>query len=542
MDKYKQYMNNPDYEFIPYNSEVEKSENALAPNGEFMQFDGKSHANGGIKTHLDPNTLIFSDKLKYGGKTFAALNKSNNTSKEDKILNDSKASNTAKQTAELMKNAKIKNSLSLFDIQESLKADKVKSYAKKMGMNLDESEQVDNPQEESTEFKGGGRFMGINPAHKGYCTPMSKPTCTGHRRALALTLKKHHGFHEDGGVQKYGWGGPVDAKGFPIDATGRRLSAEEQMGFNRPSYTYGSNATPNRLSTTEYGATKQFGLNDPNYNTIPTQTQLPKFVYNVGAGTSYEQQQQDYLNKNKLNIGTFAKGGRKGDDRRPTTSARDIKGTVESSGYSNVGNYNNSNETPYGSYKESTPNWFQRNKDNLYQLGFGVAQNAGQLAYLGEQGKKYDTQQFYNYTPSLLDPSAALRDSEMQNRIVNNQLRDASGGNAGALMSNLQSAHVNAVLNNDRIRQQYANQNAQIMNQGKQYNIGNRYMTDDVNARNKGQALSNYYNTIGSVGTNVAQGLKDNRQMGMDEKTIGMFTELYNNPEFRKFMENYKKK
>lgn len=38
--------------------------------------------------------------------------------------------------------------------------------------------------------------MGINPAHKGFCTPMSKPTCTGARRRLALTLKKHHGFHK----------------------------------------------------------------------------------------------------------------------------------------------------------------------------------------------------------------------------------------------------------------------------------------------------------------------------------------------------------
>jgi hypothetical protein len=30
----------------------------------------------------------------------------------------------------------------------------------------------------------------INPKHKGYCTPMSKPTCTPKRKALAITLKK----------------------------------------------------------------------------------------------------------------------------------------------------------------------------------------------------------------------------------------------------------------------------------------------------------------------------------------------------------------
>lgn len=30
----------------------------------------------------------------------------------------------------------------------------------------------------------------INPAHKGWCTPLSNPHCTGRRRALAMRLKK----------------------------------------------------------------------------------------------------------------------------------------------------------------------------------------------------------------------------------------------------------------------------------------------------------------------------------------------------------------
>ena len=35
----------------------------------------------------------------------------------------------------------------------------------------------------------GKRFMGINPDHKGYCTPMTKATCTPRRKALAKRLK-----------------------------------------------------------------------------------------------------------------------------------------------------------------------------------------------------------------------------------------------------------------------------------------------------------------------------------------------------------------
>lgn len=30
----------------------------------------------------------------------------------------------------------------------------------------------------------------INPKHKGFCTPITKKTCTPKRKALALTLKK----------------------------------------------------------------------------------------------------------------------------------------------------------------------------------------------------------------------------------------------------------------------------------------------------------------------------------------------------------------
>ena len=29
----------------------------------------------------------------------------------------------------------------------------------------------------------------VNPEHKGYCTPMTKPTCTPKRKALAKTFK-----------------------------------------------------------------------------------------------------------------------------------------------------------------------------------------------------------------------------------------------------------------------------------------------------------------------------------------------------------------
>jgi len=117
------------------NAEVEKQENTIAPDGEFTQFDGPSHEQGGIKTSLEPGELIFSDKLKPMGskKTFAKLNKSNNTNKEQKILEDPKSSTLSKKTAELNLMSKQADSLKLFQAQESLKMSKLNSYTKRLG-------------------------------------------------------------------------------------------------------------------------------------------------------------------------------------------------------------------------------------------------------------------------------------------------------------------------------------------------------------------------------------------------------------------------
>jgi len=54
-------------------------------------------------------------------------------------------------------------------------------------------ERADNTQnlEEKNWIQGA-----VNPEHKGYCTPLSNPKCTGRRRALALRFKKGD-IHQD---------------------------------------------------------------------------------------------------------------------------------------------------------------------------------------------------------------------------------------------------------------------------------------------------------------------------------------------------------
>lgn len=67
----------------------------------------------------------------------------------------------------------------------------------------------DNPE---TFAMGGWIKKAVNPAHKGYCTPMTKATCTPRRKALARTFKKHHGFHAMGGIINNNNGIEVEGK------------------------------------------------------------------------------------------------------------------------------------------------------------------------------------------------------------------------------------------------------------------------------------------------------------------------------------------
>lgn len=81
--------------------------------------------------------------------------------------------------------------------------------------------------------KSGGWIAGaINPAHKGYCTPMTKSTCTPRRKAFAIRAKNH--FQEMGGKYRdayYQIGGMINdcPPGYVKDETGQCI---EDNGYN----------------------------------------------------------------------------------------------------------------------------------------------------------------------------------------------------------------------------------------------------------------------------------------------------------------------
>lgn len=139
MEKYNQYINNSEYEFVPYSNKyanggiktitnnsfnlnnatelVEDGESAITPNGQHLQFQGETHEgpNGGIPTNLPEGTRIFSDRLKSNGKTFAQLAKPIQ-SKISKL--DNKPTSKALENTKMLFNKQLDN---VFNEQESLK-------------------------------------------------------------------------------------------------------------------------------------------------------------------------------------------------------------------------------------------------------------------------------------------------------------------------------------------------------------------------------------------------------------------------------------
>ena len=225
------------------NAEVEgggygqDGENAVAPGGQFTQFNGPTHAQGGIQTDMAPGTRIFSDKIKIGNKTVAELNKPNNTNREDKLAAKGNLDPKTATSLALTKMAKMKNSDMLFNMQEQIKKDKVAAYAKKMGVQLPsmDNEQAE-PQGMSEASEGkvatakyGGMYakggIHINPANKGKFTASAQHAGMGtqefarhvlaNKEDYSSTQVKRANFahnaagwkHEMGGMQEYEMGG-----------------------------------------------------------------------------------------------------------------------------------------------------------------------------------------------------------------------------------------------------------------------------------------------------------------------------------------------
>lgn len=149
---------------------------------------GATHEQGGILG--EGGERVFSDRIKIWPQLYSIL-------KANKI--SVKPNDTYAKVAEVLgkKKGKFEDKLESF---EPTVYKTGQTMTKRMDNLIEatfqEQETNKNQDMESNEYKEGGWIQkAINPAHKGYCTPMSKATCTPHRKALAMRFK-HGDLHK----------------------------------------------------------------------------------------------------------------------------------------------------------------------------------------------------------------------------------------------------------------------------------------------------------------------------------------------------------
>ena len=92
-------------------------------------------------------------------------------------------------------------------------------------------------------------------------------------------------------------------------------------------------------------------------------------------------------------------------------------------------------------------------------------------------------------------------------------------------------------INKARIHTDYQNANAGISNSVGQYN--NELARQEViaNAQNRARNRSGKGEAIGSLGSNVANQMMDNKKGNMDQETLQLMMKYYNDPQFKKYLE-----
>ena len=155
-------------------AELEGGENYIkASDGGFVQLpdSAPSHEEGGVKLteqQIPSGSIIFSDKLKVPGtnKTFAEMNKKNDTSKLDKKFDKLPVNQASINAKEELRKAMMLNSQNLFADQELLKQRKVDNYAKRLGLiksnDNERSEPMGLPEGNEGEYamaRMGGMYM-----------------------------------------------------------------------------------------------------------------------------------------------------------------------------------------------------------------------------------------------------------------------------------------------------------------------------------------------------------------------------------------------
>lgn len=471
------------------NAEIESQEMVQHPDGTTEQADGPTHQSGGVPVNLPNGARIFSDRLKaFSGKTFAKESEKYDNTKYEKTLKSDKVDLLKKKTAAIMfaKNSKALDGL--FNEQEMLKQAKVAKYAEKMGL-------------PSNKFAFGGYHNTGN-------------TNTQFNELHPNIGKPQHVYnthYKDNNTFAYGGNNTIA----PILKNGGQL----------PMYPNGVDdfVDDNTLDPGMQGMVDQWGnvVNNTSFNNLPNTSQK---TYPLG---SPQNPNVNYF------VSPYQVGAKPSSFVQPALP----------------GNYQNNSPNIQGSsYNNVTPPTTQGGQNFLqnpqvqnaaFQLGNAAVQNFGNIRDIRKtkNGTAYDKVDYGNIKPSLLNSRMALTDADTQAAIIQDQIRNASGGASGRTLSNLLASQTVNTINKNRIREQYDNANAGITNQTNMFNKGNQIAGMRDEAANKGRTEDIARNDYNNIGINVASQSKDIRQGNMDQFKAsmlpGMYSAINNDPEMK---------
>ena len=157
------------------------------------------------------------------------------------------------------------------------------------------------------------------------------------------------------------------------------------------------------------------------------------------------------------------------------------------------------------------------------EIGLGLLNNAGNLAYLAQNGRDYDKVNYGSVTPEL----PTDRDSQREIREaystgvynLKNSGRLTQAGLVGLTGEKMKAAAGS--------RERIGNMIADIRNQTNMFNKQTQIRGMQDEAGNKGVADTNYYTALNSIGQNVASQRGDYLSGQMDQKKLNLIKDYF---------------
>lgn len=501
------------------NAEVEKEEFMQYPNGQTDQVNGPSHENGGVPVNIPNGTRIFSDRLKTDNKkTFAKEAEKYHNTKYEKILKNPNATSIEKKTAQLMLDKNNRNLDLLFNKQEELKQSKLNNYATRLGITSPNTEML------PPMCPNGGEINNYAPIPKNDSLYIETRIQKDPLLSEKYQYKVNTGKKGDSLIRIYPNGmqqavnftnmKELDKMAYKVKIDRDLINQGKPPIYNVFQYANGGMKLPKYAGETEEGFPTSGTYNnytiDPMYNreSVMSDLNTEPILYNTFGSNRIQSKPITSIPTNNISF--------------PNPNLQITQPTLQKTG------------TELNDYKGLT----QNQKNALFEAGnFGV-QNFSNIRDIIKQknGKNYEKVNYGDVKANLLDPSASLRDADVQSKVNNYNLQNALGNNPGALAAGLVTGATNNYLDKARVRNQYDNQNASILNQTNQFNKQNEIRGIDATAHNKAVTEDIVRNAYNNIGQNMGKQYKDYKYNRNTNMETSLYAEAYKNPEFMKIL------